>query len=137
MITENLYDRFKNFHRVNPGMSCAIMAKPDSLDAAANEERLRDWMTYISVMGRTKDMGVWLKILKEGKGITVPCEKPEHFDPAYVPPAHRWSRPVEPEQSPEQREKIIAGFRRLMGKFDNPIPVYEDEFKKQQRRDAA
>lgn len=162
--SENIHERIKAFFKVNPDMACAILSTPEPADAAENEAMKVEWFTYLAVRGHTKALDTWRMILNGGgKAITVPCARPDLFDPSYVAPAQKWRDPNRVVKQSERGdlsalvENTMESLRNAVPKGQKrqpkpkteqispaqwledfkanppPIPVFSDEFKRQMR----
>jgi len=162
--SDNIHERIRSFFKVNPDMACAILTTPEAADAADNEAMKVEWFTYLAVRGHTRALDTWRMILNGGgKGITVPCARPDLFDPSYLAPAQKWRDPNRAVKQDERRD-VSAVLDRTMDSLRNavpkgqkrqekpkaeqispaqwledfksnppPIPVFSDEFKRQMK----
>lgn len=108
-----------------------VMIRPDrptdrqSHRYATDDERRRGdaamkaWFEYFAAKGWHRRINTWRRILKAGRSLLVPCERPELFDLTYVPakvlPPNFWSK-LELERTPRQRpltEQELARRQRI------------------------
>lgn len=93
--SNDYYQRARSFLKVNPGMSAAVHANPDPVDAEREKRIMVDWFTYFVERDLQGVLANCERILNgQGKGVTFPCENPEMFDPSYVTPRHKWHKVV-------------------------------------------
>lgn len=153
-------ERMKAFAKANTGFLFVIHSKPEPNDAA-KERKARDaWFDYLNANGLHRTLACWRAILNGGgKAITVPTERPELFDLAYVPPKRPGVWDEEPPPKCERSQAVaerametLAGLRMHSGrgKLDSspkppppsfadweaefrsrPIPVLSDEVRKE------
>ena len=166
--SENIHERIRSFFKANHDMACAILTTPEPADAAENEAMKIEWFTYLAVRGHTRALDTWRMILNGGgKGITVPCARPDLFDPSYVAPAQKWRDPNRVVKQGERGdmsrviETTLDSLRNALPKGQKrqtkpkveqippaqwleeykanppPIPVFSDEFKRQMRLGGA
>jgi hypothetical protein len=128
----DFHQRLKSFFLANRGLSFAIHAKPDPLDAERQRLSANAWFCYLSRAGLSGTASCWRAILNgEGKALTVPSERPEYFDMAYVPPAaepHWNGSPVAARGtrgSIESRSSIEPCANCLPRKPRGRVPTYE------------
>lgn len=69
------------------GRGYIITGKPRPEDKRANDAAADAWFCYLNRMGLSELAKTWRYILDGcSRSITVPCEKPELFDPGYEAP---------------------------------------------------
>lgn len=126
---ENFHQRVKDYAKANAGMMFVIHAKPEPQDRVREDASRKAWFAYLSVNGLTGTLSTWQFILNgSGKAITVPCEKPEWFDPYYVAPVGGYRDPSEPSQRPRVDvsrvvQRTMASLRAAVPKGRQPVPA--------------
>lgn len=125
------HQRLKAWFIQNPKMVFVIHAKPDPLDAERQRLSANAWFCYLSRAGLSGTASCWRAILNgEGKALTVPSERPEYFDMAYVPPAaepHWNGSPVAARGTRGSIESIVDRTMRELSaaKPRGRVPTYE------------
>lgn len=125
----NFHQRIKDYARANSGMAFVIHAKPDPQDRAREDAARKAWFAYLAANDLTGTLSTWRFILNGGgKAITVPCEKPEWFDPSYVAPVGGYRDPSEPGQASRGDvsrvvQRTMASLRAAVPKGRQPVPA--------------
>lgn len=86
------YDRWTAWRKANGGrFNYAIATNPEPEERQRSEKAKRLWLYYLESNGHKATARSWRAIWAgAGKGVTVPCEKPELFDPTFEYPADSW-----------------------------------------------
>jgi hypothetical protein len=86
------YDRWTAWRKANGGrFNYSIATNPEPEDKQRAEKAKRLWLYYLESNGYKATASTWRNIWAgAGKGVTVPCEKPELFDPTFEYPSDAW-----------------------------------------------
>ena len=81
----DLHKRMMAYAKQNPDDLVPVYAKPEQHEKAAQEHAWQMWQAYLERTGNLKTLKAWRSHLATGgKGLTLPCANPDHFDRAYA-----------------------------------------------------
>ena len=118
-VSEQFYQRYLAYQRVNPGMVHVVRKGDD-------DEAVRAWFTYFQVKGQTGTLRLFKQLLDEKKAVQFPCRLPELFEPSYEPPKHQWRDTSTGEVSRGDVSRVVQGtlasLRNAVPKGRPPVP---------------
>jgi hypothetical protein len=80
-----IYNRMLAYVGKNPDDTMAVLSNPDPKDKPAQDHAWEMWQAYFERTGNKKVLKSWRShLLTGGKGLTLPCANPDHFDRAYA-----------------------------------------------------
>jgi hypothetical protein len=116
---EQFHQRAAAFVRANPGMVFVVRGDQHA-------DAVRDWFTYFHMRGQAGTISLFRQILTGNGVVQFPCERPEHFDPSYEPPAYSWREPESRNVSRGDVRHVVdstlASLKKAQPKGRQPVP---------------